>query len=188
MKQLARYLEQSLGQVLTRELMTGVLQRVPRLASADSIFHITPPPASSANRLIKDQSARFIDWVAQQCASEPWSHAYGMGMLDEHGEILCAVVLEDYNGANASIHVAGVGGHWCNRHFLHGVFDYAFHQLKLKRLTGLVAQDNQAALRFDLRLGFQIEHVLKDAHPNGDIYMLVMRPEDCRYLPEKLNG
>lgn len=188
MKQLARYLEQSLGQVLTRELMTGVLQRVPRLATSESIFHTKPAAADLGGGMVTDQPDRFIQWVADQCNSEPWGHAYGMGMVDQNGEIICGVVLEDYNGANASIHVAGIGRKWCSRRFLNAVFDYTFRQLKLKRLTGLVAQGNDAALRFDLKLGFRIDHILKDAHPDGDIYLLVMRPEDCRYLPEKLNG
>lgn len=184
---LAHYLQSNIGRMVTPEIVSSVLAMVPKLATSESIFHTTPAPFECGQGMVTDQSDRFIRWVADQCGSEPWGHAYGMGMI-VNGEIVCGVVLEDYNHASACIHVAGIGGHWCSRRFLTSVFDYTFNQLGLKRLTGLVAQGNDAALRFDLKLGFKVDHILKDAHPDGDIYLLVMRPEDCRFLPEKKHG
>lgn len=189
MEKLENFLSVRVGQVLTSEMVLTIVSLIPRLATSDSI-EILPPPhaANQYPRLITDQSKRFVDWVAKQVGSVSWDHAYGMGMEGEDGEIYCGVVLEDYNQVNASIHVAGIGKHWLSRTFLHAVFDYTFNQLKLKRLTGLVAQGNDAALRFDLHLGFKVEAVLKDAHQEGDMYLLVMRREDCRFLPGARNG
>ena len=190
MEKLDQYLSERVGQVLTADMVSMIVSLVPRLATSDSIAIFQPPHASLQEypRMVTDQSKRFIDWVAKQVGSVPWDHAYGMGMMNEDGEIYCGIVLEDYNQVNASIHVAGIGNYWLSRTFLNSVFDYTFNQLKLKRLTGLVAQGNDAALRFDLRLGFKVEAVLKDAHQDGDIYLLVMRREDCRFLPGDRNG
>jgi RimJ/RimL family protein N-acetyltransferase len=55
--------------------------------------------------------------------------------------------------------------------------------LKLKRLTGLVPASNAAALRFDQHIGFQVEATLADGAKDGDLIVLRMRREDCRYLP-----
>ncbi|MFZ6813528.1 GNAT family N-acetyltransferase [Undibacterium sp. Rencai35W] len=172
-------------------MISTIKSLVPVLSTAESILHETPSAAiniADDKRLITNQPQRFIQFVADMIGSEPWGNAYGMGMVNARGEIVCGVVFEDYNRASACIHVAGIGKYWLSRTFLYAVFDYAFNQLKLKRLTGLVAQGNDAAYNFDLHLGFKLEHVLKDAHPNGDIYLLVMRPEDCRYLPGARNG
>lgn len=190
MEKLELYLADNLGQELTADMAKSIVSMVPRLATSESIAVCQPSPAilPAHPSLVTNQSKRFIDWVARQVGSVAWDHAYGMGMVDDDGEILCGVVLEDYNQVNASIHVAGIGKYWLNRTFLYSVFDYTFNQLKLKRLTGLVAQGNDAALRFDMHLGFQVEAVLRDAHQDGDIYLLVMRREDCRYLPGARNG
>lgn len=188
MRALEQYLSLHVGATVTPEMVVTVLSLVPRLSTADAMRNQTPAQAiavsqgSNGKRLVVDQPERFIQFVASMTGSAAWSHAYGMGMVDDDGQIVCGVVLEDYNGACACIHVAGIGKHWLNRTFLHAVFDYAFNQLKLKRLTGLVAQGNDAAYNFDIHLGFKVESVLKNAHPNGDIYLLVMRPEDCRFL------
>lgn len=192
MDKLDQYLTDNLGQELTAATKETILSLVPRLATSESIAISLPEPArfpqNTDARMVTDQSRRFVEWVARQVGSVPWDHAYGMGLVDADGEILCGVVLEDYNQVNACIHVAGIGKYWLSRTFLYAVFDYAFNQLKLKRLTGLVAQGNDAALRFDLHLGFRVECVLTDAHPDGDIYLLVMRRSDCRFLPGVRNG
>lgn len=191
MDTLEQFLTENVGQLLTPDLAKTIMSLVPRLATSENLGICQPQDAVAPDypRLITNESKRFIDWVAKQVWSVPWSSAYGMGLIDKNGDILCGVVLEDYNKVSASIHVAGVGKYWLNKHFLYSVFDYTFNQLKLKRLTGLVAQGNDAALRFDLGLGFKVEAVLKDAHQDGDIYLLVMRPEDCRYLnQERHNG
>lgn len=189
MRVLEQYLSRHVGAVVTPEMVVAILAMVPKFSTGSEI--LTPEKAianTAGTRLVVDQPQRFIEFVSAQCGSVPWAHAYGMGMVSADNDIVCGVVLEDYNGACACIHVAGIGKYWLSRTFLHAVFDYAFNQLKLKRLTGLVAQGNDAALNFDISLGFKLEHVLKDAHPNGDIYLLVMRPEDCRYLPENTHG
>lgn len=191
MDKLKHYLQFNEGELLTRAMITTILSLVPMMATSESISHAAPQHAENIfhdDRIIIDQPERFIEFVADMVHSEPWTSAYGLGMVNEDDQILCGVVIEDYNEASACIHVAGIGKYWLNRNFLRTVFDYTFNQLKLKRLTGLVAQGNDAAYNFDLHLGFKVEHVLKDAHPNGDIYLLVMRPEDCRYLPGARNG
>lgn len=187
MDTLEQFLADNVGQTLTPELIKTAISLVPCLATSRPLGTCKPVDADlpSYPRLITSESTRFVEWVANMVDAAVWDHAYGMGMVDINGDIVCGVVFEDYNGVNASIHVAGIGKYWLSRTFLYSVFDYAFNQLKLKRLTGLVAQGNDAALRFDLNLGFKVEAILKDAHQTGDIYLLVMRPEDCRYLKQE---
>ena len=138
-----------------------------------------------SKRLVIGENARVGEWVAdrvQQWAS--WGDFSAIG-LEKDGEIVAGVVMNDFNGANASVHVAGTGKHWLNRDFLFACFDWWFNQLKLKRITGYVSSDNEAALQFDKALGFKEEFVMKDAHPDGDIIVMVMRREDCRWLERK---
>src|SRR5690554_6429650 len=81
-----------------------------------------------------------------------------------------AVVVFDTFGANdCNIHIASDGsGRWISRELLQATFHYPFVQCGLKRLTGLVAADNQAALRFDEHLGFRREGYHPQAGANGE--------------------
>ena len=128
---------------------------------------------------------RIGPWVCER-AGGTWVKGRGtaIGLEDgSSGELLAGVLYDDWNGANVNMHVAAVPGRkWLNREFLRVCFDYPFNQLHVKRVTGLVASVNLDAMRFDLHLGFKLEATLKDAHPEGDMNILVMRREDCRWL------
>lgn len=127
-----------------------------------------------------DEIGRFVcdrinkQWIPEACT------AIG---LEENGEIIAGVLYDDFNGANVCMHVASLPGKkWMTREYLWFCFHYPFEQLCVKRITGLVAGSNAATLNFDKHLGFIEEARLHDAHPDGDIIVLVMRKEDCRFL------
>ncbi|MEN6526405.1 MAG: GNAT family protein, partial [Candidatus Polarisedimenticolia bacterium] len=115
------------------------------------------------------------------CSHHAWAEYTTIG-LERNGELVGGVVFECFTGTNANIHVAGSGSYWMTRVFLFAVFGYAFNQLKLKRLTGYVEAANTRALGFNRKLGFTQEAVLKDAVPSGDVMIMCMRREDCRFI------
>lgn len=103
-----------------------------------------------------------------------------IGKLVE-GELRGGVLYCDFNGANIFMHTAGEGN-WVDRKLLWMAFDYPFNQLKVKRVSGVVAASNLQARRFDEHLGFALEATLTDAHPDGDLLLYVMRRDSCRWL------
>ena len=183
------------GQVLTPELIVGVLHGA-ELAESEPLTASPPIPIpgdwvaapnlrASNKRLVLDQHQRVADWVAQQtaCSSHAWAGYVCLGLEDEQEKLIAGVVLEGYNGRNANVHIAGVGRHWLNRNMLTTFFHYCFNHLGLTRLTGLVPVSNAAALAFDLHAGFKLEYTMPDGARDGDLHILAMRREDCRFLP-----
>ena len=126
---------------------------------------------------------RVVEWVAKQTNEfGNFGAAVGIG-LEKDGRFVAGVVFNDYNGSNICMHVASDGSrHWLTREYLWFVFHYAFEQANVKRITGLVGESNEAAIRFDTHIGFSEEARLKDAHPDGDLIVFCMRKEDCRWL------
>jgi RimJ/RimL family protein N-acetyltransferase len=115
----------------------------------------------------------------------PGSAAIG---LFEDGELVAGVVFDSYNRASVCMHVAAVEGkRWMSRPYLQGCFAYAFRQLGVKKILGLVPADNTEARAFDEHLGFVLEATLKDAHPNGDLLIYSMTPDQCRWLHLKVS-
>lgn len=112
----------------------------------------------------------------------------GIGLIDVHDEgktatLLAGIWFENYNGANMMMHVAAVPhSRWMTKELLWYTFYYPFIECGCKRVTGLVAEDNEAAREFDERLGFKLEARLKDAAPNGDLLVYAMFRDECRWL------
>lgn len=104
------------------------------------------------------------------------------------GKLLGGVIFTGFTGASISIHVAGFSPHWINNNMLWITFDYPFNQLKVSKLIGQVPSCNRKALDFDLKLGFKEEARIMDIYPDGDLVILSMRRENCRWLKLKPRG
>ena len=100
------------------------------------------------------------------------------------GVIRGGVVYTGFIHASIMVHMAGSEDNWATRDFLWMVFDYAFNQLGVRKLIGLVASSNTRAISVDLRLGFRLEGRLTDClpDPNDDLLILTMLKRDCRWL------
>jgi RimJ/RimL family protein N-acetyltransferase len=132
--------------------------------------------------LIFDQKARIGAWVAEQVEqTADWGSFYAMG-AEQDGEIVAGIVFNNFNGHNATCHIAVLrtGKHLVEL-MKHGAH-YAFNHCKLDRLTGMVDASNPKALKLDRHIGFQDEFVMpKAAADGGDLHVLVLWPENFRY-------
>lgn len=124
-----------------------------------------------------------VVWVAQRVGDrDNFGTAVGFG-IEDNGELIAGVVFNEYNGVNYNMHVASDGSkRWLSKKLLWMVFDYAFNQAKVKRITGLVGEGNIQARRFDEHVGFRLEATLKSAHPSGDLLVYAMFSDDCKWL------
>lgn len=106
----------------------------------------------------------------------------------EGGELRGGVIYQRFNGVSAVIHVVGAHRYWMNRDLIWVTFHYPFVQLKLKKLIGLVDSTNQPALDFNDRMGFTEEARIKDAVAFGDLLLMSMTKEQCRWLNIRPDG
>ena len=81
------------------------------------------------------------------------------------------------------MHVAAVGEvNWMSRDLLWAAFDYPFNVLGVKVILGQICASNEDALRLNRHLGFKVVAEIPDAHMDGDLVIMAMRKEDCRWL------
>lgn len=132
--------------------------------------------------LVFDQKHRIGDWVAQQVGQTgDWGSFYAMGVV-RGDEVIAGVVINNMNGANATCHVAIAYPTKMIIPLFEHVCQYAFLQCGLKRLTGMVPSNEPKILAFDKHLGFVEEFVMKDGAPGADMHILVLWPDNCRWL------
>ena len=135
--------------------------------------------------LIFDQKDRIGTWVAEQVEqTTSWGDFYAMGIVNGD-EVLAGIVLNNFNGANATCHIAVAKVTKLLPRLFKEFCIYAFVYCKLKRLTGMVPLNEPKIIAFDKHLGFEEEFVMKDAAPEGDMQVLVMWPDRCPWLPKE---
>jgi RimJ/RimL family protein N-acetyltransferase len=134
-------------------------------------------------QLIYGDEARLLPWALDRIGLEafrPDARAIG---LERDGEIVAVTVFDNFSSADCYIHIASDGTkRWMNRGFLAACFAFPFVQLGLRRVTGLVAAKNTAALAFDENLGFAREGYHPHAAGDDDLITLGLLRENCRFL------
>jgi RimJ/RimL family protein N-acetyltransferase len=111
-----------------------------------------------------------------------------IGVCSDDGELIAGVLFNHFTGYDISMHVAAERGRlWATPKVLKAIFSYPFNQLKCRRVTGFVSAINTATIKFDLKAGFVIEGRLRDATPEGDMIILGMTRNECRWLGKE-NG
>lgn len=106
--------------------------------------------------------------------------------LERDGEVVAGVVLEDFTGVAASLHVAIDNPHIPVRKLLVATAGYCFNQLKLDKVIGVVPSSNAAALKFDYGIGFRPEAIIKGVYPGADMVIMSMTREQCSFIPKKV--
>lgn len=100
---------------------------------------------------------------------------------DDKG-LLGGVLYQNYTGTSVNVHMAGFDPSWVIRDMIWVCFHYPFVQLNCRKMFGQVPASNVRALEFDRKLGFIEETRIKDVFPDGDLVVLSMKREDCKWL------
>jgi hypothetical protein len=132
--------------------------------------------------LVFDRKELVGAWVADQVGQTgDWGSFYAMG-VESKGELIAGIVFNNFNGANATCHIAVERPNKAFVKLLEAAADYAFNLCGLKRLTGMVPSNEPHILAFDKHLGWEEEFIMKDGAPGADMHILVMWPDRCRWL------
>lgn len=105
----------------------------------------------------------------------------------ENKELYGGVVYENWTGAGGSCvcHVAGFRPMWLNRDMMFVIFDYPFIQLDCKVVFVQVAANNEKSIHFCHSVGFTDYVRLEDVFPDGDMILMRLKRDDCRFLGVK---
>ena len=136
-------------------------------------------------QLVFDQKERVGAWVAEKVGQTgTWGSFNAFGVVSGQ-EVIAGVVINNFNGANATCHIAIERFTKLIVPLFEAVCDYSFRQCGLKRLTGMVPTNEPKVIEFDKHLGFEEEFVLKDGAPGADMQILVLWPTNCRWLKKE---
>ena len=131
-------------------------------------------------RVFTDDQERIGRWFSEANGNE--YHVSDMMYIaaESNGKITCATGYNCYNGVSINIHFALKG--WFNKEFIWYAFHFPFNELGLHKLIGPTPSTNVKSLRVSKHFGFIHEATIKDAAPGGDLFLMTMTKEQCRYL------
>ena len=99
-----------------------------------------------------------------------------------NGRLRAVVLYCGFSGKSCVMHIASEGQHWMTKGFLKAAFEFPFKNMGLKVILATVSATNEKSLRLSRHLGFQEVATIADAHNDGDLVILKMRSEDCKWI------
>lgn len=116
-------------------------------------------------------------------AGVPFDTSVDTVISRRHGSrLLGGVIFKNYTKASICAHMAGLDPMWISKSLIWAVFHYAFIQLKVRKFFAEVPASNHRALVINRKFGFIEEARIKDVFEDGDLIVLAMRPEQCKWL------
>jgi RimJ/RimL family protein N-acetyltransferase len=134
--------------------------------------------------VVTDNQDHLRGWISGVLGMQFSPYATFIGQ-EIDGEVKAVVAFDNILDKSCMMHTAAIVPNWISKDLLWACFDYPFNILKVKVILASVASTNEEALKLDRHLGFKDKAYIEDAHIDGDLVILAMRREDCRWLDIK---
>jgi RimJ/RimL family protein N-acetyltransferase len=134
--------------------------------------------------VVTDNQEHLRGWITGVLGMQFSPYATFIGQ-EIDGEVKAVVAFDNILDKSCMMHTAAIVPNWISKDLLWACFDYPFNILKVKVILASVASTNTEALRLDRHLGFVDKAYIEDAHIDGDLVILAMRRENCRWLDIK---
>ena len=120
-------------------------------------------------------------WLGNKLGDKLPENATCIGQ-EKDGNLVAVVGYCGFLPKSCVMHVAAIDDNWISKDLLWAVFDYPFNKLGVSVILATVSSNNEEALKLDRHLGFVDKAYIQDAHIDGDLVILAMRRENCRWL------
>jgi len=135
-------------------------------------------------KVVTDNQEHLRGWITGVLGMQFSPYATFIGQ-EIDGEVKAVVAFDNVLDKSCMMHTAAIVPNWISKDLLWACFDYPFNILKVKVILASVASTNTEALKLDRHLGFVDKAYIEDAHIDGDLVILAMRRENCRWLDIK---
>jgi RimJ/RimL family protein N-acetyltransferase len=133
-------------------------------------------------RTVTTENQRYLgEWLVRILNFPLPQTTQCIGQLKD-GNLVAVAGYTNFMPKACEIHIGSVGEHWASKDFIWAVFDYPFNKLGLSVILGQICADNTDALKLNRHLGFKVVAEIPDAHMSGDLVIMAMKKEECRFL------
>lgn len=101
---------------------------------------------------------------------------------DKDGRLLGGVIYEGHISNCIFMHQGSFAKNWMTPDLLWMFFDYPFNQLGVGVVCGTIPSSREDLVAYNKKLGFKVECAIKGAYKDGDLLVMAMRRDECRWL------
>ena len=101
---------------------------------------------------------------------------------ENDGKLVAVVCFTGFIKNSCTMHIASIGNNWMTKDLLWSSFDYPFIKLQKKVILIGMNASNKEAVKLNRHLGFEEKALIEDAHEKGDLLLMTMRKEQCKWL------
>lgn len=135
-------------------------------------------------RVVTDNQEYMRAWLSRMVQLDFPENSRFIGQ-EIDGELVAVVGYCGFLPNSCQMHVASVVDNWISRDLLWASFDYPFNKLKIRTILAPLCSDNKEALRLNRHLGFEVKAEIEDAHMDGNLTIMAMNREQCKWLKIK---
>lgn len=133
--------------------------------------------------LVLGQDQAVASWAAARIPHvTDFGDCAAIGVRDEAGCDLGAVVFHEYRDNDIQMSCAADSPRWLNRSILRALFHYPFKQLQVERVTAFAPARNAHTRSFLARVGFVQEGVMRRGFQDDDCVIYGMLRDECAWI------
>jgi len=126
-------------------------------------------------------------WISQKLRCHMVEDSGGIIARDHNGEYCAAVVFDSFTETSCCCHIVVENPLVIRHGFLQTAAMAVFIHGGRHVVIGITPSDNEKALRFNRKVGWQELYRVRDGYAFGvDLVVQEMRRETCRWLPPQL--
>ena len=132
-----------------------------------------------------EQKPEYLEWLGEQLDSDYTNGDFHtLANLDSNGRILCVVLYSHWLESGCEMVIASSSPRWATRAFMHAAFAYPFIQMKKRRVTFIVADNNLKSLKMCHKLGATVEGKVRQWFGKNDGVVFGLLKDECKYIRE----
>ena len=108
-----------------------------------------------------------------------------IGVLSPDAGLIGGLVFENYTGRCVTVHIALDEGGFSAKRLIAAGAEYAFDQLGVEKMLALIKSSNLKSIKLVGKIGFTLETVVKDVFDDGDMLVMKMVRDECKYYPRR---
>lgn len=132
-------------------------------------------------KVVTDNQEYLKLWLSESLGGDLPDNTQCIGQ-EIDGEVKAVAGYAAFKGKSCNFSLASNGSNWMNKDFLWAMFDYPFNKLNLKVIIATIAGNNDKSLKLSRHLGFKEIASIADAHQDGDLVIMIMKRENCKWL------
>ena len=134
-------------------------------------------------RITTENQSQLRDWLSEVGKFKYPQETACIGQ-EKDGKLIAVLGYNNFNPNSCQIHVASTDVYWLNKDLLFAIFDYPFNKLGVKVILAPIYKGNTKSLNLCRKLGFEQVADIPYGHPEGDLIVVAMKRNQCKWLQQ----